>query len=211
MTIWISVTSASHFTRDMSDQKRGKSRFASELINATDRCKFSLGIPRMPVAFTEGERWRGEGSGGREEGDTARRARADTLESKISLGRTTSLIKPSLGDWGRSQSSKVQPPPYPRTPDERELDIEKRLRASPCTISAAKSTLISGLRLGIPFLTKVKKTAAGHATRVTLITRRCAPCTFSSSGSSERANGRASEIVRMENSSGLCLPCGYDK
>lgn len=32
-----------------------KSRQASELIGAMDRCKFSLGIPRMPVAFTEGE------------------------------------------------------------------------------------------------------------------------------------------------------------
>lgn len=55
-----------------------------------------------------------EGKAGEERGENARQeARADTLESEISLGQVASLIKPNLGDWGHRGRSQGKVRTFP--------------------------------------------------------------------------------------------------
>lgn len=74
-----------------------------------DRRKSSFEVPGMPQSRlpkegkTEGERG----------GNARQEARADTLESEISLGRVTSLIKPNLGDWGHRGRSQGKVRAFP--------------------------------------------------------------------------------------------------
>lgn len=116
-----------------------------------------------------------EGTARRKRRENARwEARADTLESEISLGRVTSLIKPNLGDWGHQAASrgKVRTFPQARNAASRTRTLSGYIGrhsapVSPCSWSSPLigGTLINGLRWGIPFLTKVKKPRrSGHTT-----------------------------------------------
>lgn len=128
---------------------------ASELIGAMDRRrKSSLEVPGMPRSRSLKE-WRARRKRG---GNAQQEARADTLESEISLGQVTSLIKPNLGDWGRRAARSEPSLRSQCRPDTNRISEDILLRLSLRVMSRLiGGTLINGLRWGMPFLTKVKK------------------------------------------------------